>query len=68
MEKEEKYQLLARQVAALTEGEDDAISVMANVCAAIHEQMGAFSGLASIASVAVSCAWVRSRGQWPALA
>ena len=42
MEKEEKYQLLARQVAALTEGEDDAISVMANVCAAIHEQMGFF--------------------------
>ena len=42
MDKKEKYELLIRQVAALTEGEDDAISVMANVCAAIHEQMGFF--------------------------
>ena len=40
MEKEKKYQLLVEQVRSLVEGEDDAISVMANVCAAIHEAMG----------------------------
>jgi len=40
MEKEKKYQLLAEQVRSLAEGEDDAISVMANVSAAIHETMG----------------------------
>ena len=42
MEKEKKYQLLVEQVRSLAEGEDDAISVMANVSAAIHEAMGFF--------------------------
>lgn len=42
MSKEEKYQLLTRQVKALIEGETDSIAVMANVCAAIHESMGFF--------------------------
>ncbi|MBR1484663.1 MAG: GAF domain-containing protein [Prevotella sp.] len=42
MTKEEKYQLLTAQVAALVEGERDAVSVMANVCAAIQEAMGFF--------------------------
>ena len=40
--KTEKYQLLVQQVHALTESEDDATSVMANVSAAIHETMGFF--------------------------
>ena len=40
--KDERYQLLLQQVSALIEGESDAISVMANVCAAIHEAMGFF--------------------------
>lgn len=42
MEKEEKYRLLLAQVKALVEGEDDEVSVMANVSAAIHETMGFF--------------------------
>ena len=42
MTKDEKYQLLTAQIKALTAGEDDAVSVMANVCAAIHEAMGFF--------------------------
>ena len=42
MEKSEKYELLAQQVKALTDGETDAIAVMANVCAAIHQAMGFF--------------------------
>ena len=42
MEKEERYKLLAKQVEALTEGETDNISVMANISAAIHEAMGFF--------------------------
>lgn len=42
MEKEEKYRLLLAQVKALVEGEDDEVSVMANVTAAIHETMGFF--------------------------
>ncbi len=42
MEKEEKYRLLASQIAALIEGETDEVSVMANVAAAIHETMGFF--------------------------
>ena len=42
MEKAEKYKLLASQVAALIAGEDDRVSVMANVSAAIHETMGFF--------------------------
>ncbi len=40
MSKEEKYQLLVSQVKSLAEGESDTISVMANVCAAVHEAMG----------------------------
>lgn len=40
MEKKEKYELLCAQVRALAEGEPDAVAVMANVCAAIHEPMG----------------------------
>ena len=40
MEKEKQYQLLVEQVRSLAEGEDDAISVMANTSAAIHEAMG----------------------------
>jgi GAF domain-containing protein len=40
--KVEKYELLTAQIKALTEGETDAIAVMANVCAAIHETMGFF--------------------------
>ena len=42
MTKEEKYQLLTEQVEALIEGESDAVSIMANVSAAIHEAMGFF--------------------------
>lgn len=42
MEKEEKYRLLLAQVKALVEGEDDEVSVMANMSAAIHETMGFF--------------------------
>jgi len=41
-EKEEKYRLLTEQVKGLTEGCDDAVSVMANVCAAIQEAMAFF--------------------------
>lgn len=40
MEKEEKYRVLTAQLRALVEGETDAVSVMANVCAAVHEAMG----------------------------
>ena len=40
--KEEKYQMLVRQIDALITGETDVVAVMANVCAAIHEQMGFF--------------------------
>ena len=42
MEKEEKYRLLLKQISALIDGETEAVSVMANVCAAIHETMGFF--------------------------
>lgn len=42
MEKEEKYRLLTEQVRSLIAGETDSVSVMANVCAAIHETMGFF--------------------------
>ncbi len=42
MTKEEKYQELQAQIAALVEGEYDAVSIMANVVAAIHEAMGFF--------------------------
>ena len=40
--KEEKYRLLTEQIRSLIEGETDAVAVMANVCAAIHETMGFF--------------------------
>ena len=40
MEKTEKYRLLERQVAALLEGETDAIAKMANVAAVLHESFG----------------------------
>ena len=42
MNKEEKYQLLTEQIRALTEGETDLVAKMANVTAAIHEEMGFF--------------------------
>ena len=38
--KTEKYELLTKQIAALIEGETNAVAVMANVSAAIHEAMG----------------------------
>ena len=40
--KKEKYQLLTEQISALIEGETDSVSVMANVCSAIHYAMGFF--------------------------
>ena len=40
--KKEKYQLLTEQISALIEGETDSVSVMANVCSAIHDAMGFF--------------------------
>lgn len=40
--KDEKYRLLVQQIGALIAGETDAVAVMANVCAAIHEAMGFF--------------------------
>ncbi len=42
MKKEENYRLLLAQIRSLIEGEHDEISIMANVCAAIHETMGFF--------------------------
>lgn len=42
MNKEEKYRLLTEQVRSLVEGETDGVAVMANVCAAIHQEMGFF--------------------------
>lgn len=42
MNKEEKYQLLTEQIRALTAGETDLVAKMANVTAAIHEEMGFF--------------------------
>ena len=42
MNKEEKYQLLTEQIRALTAGETDLVAKMANVAAAIHEEMGFF--------------------------
>ncbi len=36
-EKEQKYDLLCRQVQALAEGETDEIALMANICAAIQD-------------------------------
>lgn len=40
MSKTENYQLLVEQIRSLIEGESDAVAVMANVAAAIHEAMG----------------------------
>ena len=40
MSKTENYQLLVEQIRSLIEGERDAVAVMANVAAAIHEAMG----------------------------
>ena len=42
MEKEERYRLLTAQVRSLIAGETDPVSIMANVSAAIHEEMGFF--------------------------
>ena len=42
MEKEKKYRLLTEQIRSLIAGETDAVAVMANVSAAIHEAMGFF--------------------------
>ena len=42
MNKEEKYRLLTEQIRALIEGEKDVVAKMANVAAAIHEEMGFF--------------------------
>ena len=42
MSKEEKYKLLTEQIRSLIEGETDVVAVMANVCAAIHQEMGFF--------------------------
>lgn len=36
-EKEKKYELLHRQIQSLAEGETDAIALMANMAAVIHE-------------------------------
>ena len=38
--KEETYKLLVSQIASLIDGEKDAIDVMSNVAAAIHQTMG----------------------------
>lgn len=40
MTKQEKYEELLPQVVAMIEGETNAVSVMANVSAALHEPMG----------------------------
>ena len=40
MNKEEKYKLLTDQIQSLIAGEKDVVAVMANVCAAIHQEMG----------------------------
>jgi len=42
MTKEHIYQNLLPQIKALIEGEDDAVSVMANISAALHEAMSFF--------------------------
>ena len=42
MEKKEKYILLTEQIQNLIKGETDTVAVMANVCAAIHQEMGFF--------------------------
>lgn len=40
MSKEEKYQLLVKQIRAILEGEEDEIARMANIAAMIHSEMG----------------------------
>lgn len=40
MGKKEQYELLTCQIRALIEGETDAVAVMSNVAAAIHQAMG----------------------------
>ena len=40
MNKDEKYQLLTEQIESLIVGENDTVAVMANVCAAIQQEMG----------------------------
>ena len=40
MDKSAQYGLIARQIAALLEGETDAIAKMANVAAVLHESFG----------------------------
>ena len=42
MNKDEKYALLSEQISALIAGETDQVAVMANVAAAIHQEMGFF--------------------------
>ena len=42
MTKEERYEQLTAQIKSLIEGETDAVSVMANVAAAIQQEMGFF--------------------------
>ena len=42
MNKEERYSLLSEQITALIAGETDQVAVMANVAAAIHQEMGFF--------------------------
>ena len=42
MNKDEKYALLSEQIGALIAGETDQVAVMANVAAAIHQEMGFF--------------------------
>ena len=42
MRKDEKYQLLTEQIESLIAGENDTVAVMANVCAAIQQEMGFF--------------------------
>ncbi len=37
--KEERYKTLTRQIASLVEGETDAIAMMSNMAAAIHQEM-----------------------------
>ena len=42
MNKDEKYQLLTEQIESLIAGENDTVAMMANVCAAIQQEMGFF--------------------------
>jgi GAF domain-containing protein len=42
LSKDERYALLKAQVEALIDGETDTVSIMANVAAAIHHEMGFF--------------------------